>query len=309
MNPVQLVLEPRARDLGDFQVRRLLPAPGLQTVGPFIFFDHMGPAEFGPDQGVNVRPHPHIGLATVTYLFEGAFMHRDSLGTAQVIRPGDVNWMVAGRGIAHSERTPPEVRDARGHARAHGVQTWVALPREHEETEPSFTHHPASTLPRVVRGGVQLTVIAGTAFGERSPVAVLMPTLYVDALFERDGASCVLDAEHAERAVYVVQGLLEIGGTTCGEGQFVVLAADAGAVTLRSCAAHTRAMLTGGAPLDGPRHLWWNFVSSSRERIEAAKQQWREQRESPVPGDPERIPLPDDSLPGTPAVPAAPPLS
>jgi len=309
MNAVHRVIEPRPRDLGDFTVRRLLPAPGLQTVGPFIFWDHMGPADFGPDQGVNVRPHPHIGLATVTFLYEGAFMHRDSLGTAQVIRPGDVNWMIAGRGIAHSERTPPEVRGPDGRTRAHGIQTWVALPREHEEVEPSFAHHPAATLPQFELDGVRLTVIAGTAYGRRSPVNVLSPTLYVDATFAQAGAGCALDDEHEQRAVYVSQGSVDVDGESYREGQLVVVEPAARAVRLVATTADTRLMIAGGAPLDGPRHLWWNFVSSSQERIEAAKRQWREQRFSPVPGDPERIPLPDESLPGTPPSPAAPPLS
>ena len=309
MKAVHRVIEPRPRDLGDFQVRRLLPAPGLQTVGPFIFWDHMGPADFGPDQGVNVRPHPHIGLATVTFLYEGAFMHRDSLGTAQVIRPGDVNWMIAGRGIAHSERTPPEVRGPDGRTRAHGIQTWVALPREHEEIEPSFAHHPAATLPRLERDGVRLTVIAGTAFGQRSPVNVLSPTLYVDAMFAEAGARCTIDDEHSQRAIYVSQGSVDVEGDAYHEGQLVVLEPAAQAVRVVATAANTRVMIAGGAPLDGPRHIWWNFVSSSQERIQLAKQQWREQRCSPVPGDPERIPLPDESLPGTPPAPAAPPLS
>ena len=309
MNVVHRILEPRPRDLGDFAVRRLLPAPGLQTVGPFIFFDHMGPADFDRTQGVKVRPHPHIGLATVTYLFEGAFMHRDSLGTAQLIEPGDVNWMVAGRGIAHSERTPASVRDADGRTRAHGIQTWVALPLAHEEMEPSFAHHPASTLPRLVRDGVTLTVIAGTAFGRTSPVEVLWPTLYVDALFGADGTSVRLDDEHRERAAYVAQGEIEIDGEPYHEGQFVVLSADAGTVEIIARRPDTRVMLAGGAPLDGPRYIWWNFVSSSRARIESAKRDWREERFAPVPGDPERIPLPDESLPETPPAPAAPPLS
>jgi redox-sensitive bicupin YhaK (pirin superfamily) len=289
---VQQVLEPRPRDLGGFTVRRLLPSPGLQTVGPFIFFDHMGPADFGPDGGVNVRPHPHIGLATVTYLYEGAFMHRDSLGTEVVIRPGDVNWMVAGRGIAHSERTPPEVRDAAGRTRAHGIQTWVALPRAEEEREPSFEHHPAATLPRIERGGARLTVIAGTAYGHRSPVGVLSPTLYVDGVLAA-GADAEIEAEHAERACYVVEGEVVIAGERFHEGQLVVLAPGSGPAHVTALSA-SRVMLAGGAPLDGPRYIWWNFVSSRRERIEAAKQQWREQRTSPVPGDPERIPLPDE---------------
>ena len=289
---VERVLEPRTRDLGDFAVRRALPAPGLQTVGPFIFFDHMGPAEFGPRQGVNVRPHPHIGLATVTYLYEGAFMHRDSLGTAQVVRPGDVNWMVAGRGIVHSERTPAEARDASGRARAHGIQTWVALPRPEEERAPSFAHHPAATLPQLERDGAQLVVIAGTAYGHRSPVQVFSPTLYVDAQLP-PAATLEIEPEHAERGCYVAVGNVEIGGERYGTGQFVVLAQSAGAVTVRALDA-ARVMLAGGAPLDGPRYVDWNFVSSSRERIEAAKRDWRERRFPPVPGDDERIPLPDE---------------
>jgi redox-sensitive bicupin YhaK (pirin superfamily) len=290
--PIDRVLEPRARDLGDFAVRRLLPAPGLQAVGPFIFFDHMGPADFGPGQGVNVRPHPHIGLATVTYLFEGAFMHRDSLGTAQLIRPGDVNWMVAGRGIVHSERTPPEVRDAAGRARAHGIQTWIALPRAEEERAPSFAHHPAASLPQLERPGARLTVIAGTAYDRRSPVEVFSPTLYVDARLEA-GARIDVEDEHEQRACYVVSGSVEIAGVRCVEGQLVVLAAGAGSVAVHALSG-ARVMLAGGAALDGPRHVEWNFVSSSRERIETAKADWRARRYAAVPGDDERIPLPDE---------------
>jgi redox-sensitive bicupin YhaK (pirin superfamily) len=278
---VRRVIEPRPRDLGGFAVRRLLPAPGLQTVGPFIFFDHMGPADFGPGQGVNVRPHPHIGLATVTYLFEGAFMHRDSLGTALVIRPGDVNWMVAGRGIAHSERTPPEARDELGRARLHGIQTWVALRADREECEPSFAHH-----------GARLTVIAGTAYGRRSPVEVFSPTLYVDAMLQ-EHAALEIEAEHAQRGCYIVQGSVELAGERYAEGQFVVLDEGAGALTVTALEP-SRVMLAGGAPLDGPRHIYWNFVSSSAERIDLAKRDWRERRFAPVPGDPERIPLPDE---------------
>lgn len=293
MDIIERVIEPRPRDLGGFAVRRVLPAAGRQTVGPFIFFDHLGPADFGPSDGVNVRPHPHIGLATVTYLFEGALLHRDSLGTTQLITPGDVNWMVAGRGIAHSERTPPEARDASGRARAHGIQTWVALPRPLEETEPSFAHHAAATLPRLDRDGVTLTIIAGTAYGRESPVAVLSPTLYVDAVFAVPGANLVIDAGHEQRAVYVVDGAIEIAGRSFESGRFLVLQPGAG-VTVRARSDRTRVMLAGGAPLDGPRHIWWNFVSSSRERIEQAKRDWRDRRFAPVPGDPERTPLPDE---------------
>ena len=290
MSAVQRVIEGRERDLGGFSVRRLLPAAGLQTVGPFIFFDHMGPADFGPGQGVNVRPHPHIGLATVTYLFEGAFMHRDSLGTAQLIHPGDVNWMVAGRGIAHSERTPDSVRDSAGRTRTHGIQTWVALPREHEEDPPSFQHIPAVELPRISTPGVEMRVIAGSAFGEHAPARVFAPTLYVDVVLAAE-AGFPIDTEHAERACYVVQGSVEIEGQRYDAGQFVVLTPDE-VVTVRALEP-SRVMLAGGAPTDGPRHIWWNFVSSSLERIESAKRDWRDERFVPVPGDPERIPLPE----------------
>ena len=286
------MLEGRPRDLGGFSVRRLLPAGRLQTVGPFIFFDHMGPATFASGAGVDVRPHPHIGLATVTYLYEGAFMHRDSLGTEQLIRPGDVNWMVAGRGIVHSERTPAAARDAAGRARAHGIQTWVALPRDEEEREPSFAHHPAATLPQLERAGARIVVIAGTAYGLRSPVQVLSPTLYVDVELQA-GAALEIEPEHAERGCYVAAGSVEIGGERYGTGQFIVLAQTAGAVSVRA-AEPSRLMLAGGAPIDGPRYIEWNFVSSSRDRIEAAKRDWRERRFAAVPGDDERIPLPGE---------------
>src|SRR5689334_22256105 len=198
-NAVEMIIEPRQRDLGGFYVRRLLPFAKRRNVGPFVFFDHIGPAELPPGRGLDVRPHPHIGLATVTYLFEGALMHRDSLGYAQVIRPGDVNWMTAGRGIVHSERTPPPERAA-GH-RLHGIQTWIALPLALEETDPGFFHHQAATLPRLRRDGAELTIVAGTAFGATSPVVVPSPTLYVATEFE-DGAMLRIPPEHAERAVY-----------------------------------------------------------------------------------------------------------
>ena len=290
MASVSRVLEGRPRDLGGFGVRRVLPAGGQQTVGPFIFFDHMGPAVFAPGAGVDVRPHPHIGLATVTYLFEGEFLHRDSLGSAQLIRPGDVNWMVAGRGIAHSERTPPELRRAPTGAPIHGIQTWIALPTEHEEAAPSFSHHPAADLPEIRGRGSRLRLIAGEAYGEHAPAAVFAPMFYVDAVLDA-GATIELPGNYAERAAYVVEGGVEVTGDRYGAGQMVVFAAAA-PVTLRA-AGPTRIMLLGGAPLDGPRYIWWNFVSSSRERIERAKLDWREERFAPVPGDPERIPLPE----------------
>jgi hypothetical protein len=269
----------------------VLPSGGLQTVGPFIFFDHMGPAVFAPGAGVDVRPHPHIGLATVTYLYAGEFMHRDSLGTAQLIRPGDVNWMVAGRGIVHSERTPPEARQAREGASIHGIQIWIALPRASEEAAPAFEHHPAETLPEIARPGARLRLIAGEAYGRRAPASVFSPMFYVDATLEA-GASLELPDEYAERAVYVAEGEIAVGDAKYGVGQMVVFPANA-AVSITTPAA-SRVMLLGGAPVDGPRYIWWNFVSSSRDRIERAKQEWRERRFAPVPGDDERIPLPED---------------
>ena len=290
MTRVTRVLEGRPRDLGGFGVRRVLPAPGLQTVGPFIFFDHMGPATFAPGAGVDVRPHPHIGLATVTYLFAGAFMHRDSLGTAQLIRPGDVNLMVAGRGIAHSERTPQEAREAAGGAVIHGIQTWIALPREREETAPSFEHHPASTLPEIRRAGVSLRLIAGAAFGYCAPASVFSPMFYLAAELDA-GTETALPDDYAERAAYVVEGEIEVAGERHAAGRMVVFAPGAHASVRAVTAA--RLMLLGGAPLDGPRQIWWNFVSSSAERIERAKLDWQEDRFAAVPGDDERIPLPD----------------
>jgi redox-sensitive bicupin YhaK (pirin superfamily) len=285
------VIEGRPRDLGGFGVRRVLPAGGLQTVGPFIFFDHMGPAVFAPGAGVDVRPHPHIGLATVTYLYAGEFMHRDSLGTAQLIRPGDVNWMVAGRGIVHSERTPPESRHAREGAPIHGIQTWIALPRASEEVEPAFEHHPAASLPEIVRPGVRLRLIAGEAYRMRAPASVYSPMFYVDATLDA-GASVDLPAEYVERAVYVADGEITAGDERFVVGQMAVFPKDT-PVAIRASVA-SRVMLLGGAPLDGPRYIWWNFVSSTRERIEQAKRDWRERRFAPVPGDEERIPLPED---------------
>ena len=284
-----LLIEPRLHDLGDgFNVRRLLPFRLRRHVGPFVFFDHMGPAALAPGRGLDVRPHPHIGLATVTYLYEGAIAHRDSLGSEQVIRPGDVNWMTAGRGIVHSERTPAPERAA-GH-RVHGIQTWVALPREHEEVEPGFFHHPGATLPQAERGGVRLRVIAGTAFGLESPVRVYAPTLYVDLEFLRDD-TFVLPPEHVERAIYLVEGEAQVDGTPLPATHMQVLApGDDVEIAAR---AGSRVLLCGGAPLDGERTIWWNFVSSSKERIERAKADWLAQRIGQVPGETEFIPLPE----------------
>jgi redox-sensitive bicupin YhaK (pirin superfamily) len=285
---IERILTARGRDLGGFEVRRILPAGGRQMVGPFIFFDHIGPADFAPGTGVAVRPHPHIGLATVTYLFEGELIHRDSLGFLQPIRPGDVNWMTAGRGIVHSERTDPQVR-ARG-ARLHGIQSWVALPRESEEIEPAFVHHPHASLPAQERAGVRLRVIAGNAFGLSSPVATCSATLYVDLHFDA-GASVEITDEHEERALYVAEGELRIDDAQVPAGSMAVL--DREARVQVSAAKPSRVMLLGGAPMEGPRHIWWNFVASSTERIEQAKQDWRSQRFGHVPGETEFIPLPD----------------
>jgi len=287
---IELVIAARARDLGGFEVRRVLPSAKRRLVGPFIFFDHVGPAEQPPGKGIDVRPHPHIALATVTYLFRGELFHRDSLRSAQAIRAGDLIWMIAGRGIVHSERTSPEVRASGGHL--HGIQSWVALPRRDEEAEPSFEHHPAASLPRLRRPGVELDVIAGSAFGASSPVRVLSPTLYVHARLEQD-ADLELDAEHEERAVYAVEGELECDGRSFGAGTMVVL--RAGVAARLGCKRAARLMIVGGAPLDGERHVYWNFVSSSKERIERAKQDWREGRFPKVPGDEQEfIPLPED---------------
>ncbi len=286
---ILLVIDPRPRDLGGFSVRRLLPAAGSRMVGPFIFLDHMGPAVMERGSGLDVRPHPHIALATVTYLFEGEIIHRDSLGTERPIQTGDVNWMLAGRGIAHSERSSPEQR-ARG-VRLHGIQSWVALPTAHEEDAPAFAHHPASTLPGLERDGARLTVIAGTAYGVESPVGVLSPTLYVDARLE-PGAPLKVDATHPQRAVHVVEGRVQIGTRRLGPGVMAILRPDADVVVAADGPA--RVMLLGGAPLEGERHIWWNFVSSSKERIERAKDDWRNGRFAKVRGDEnELIPLPE----------------
>jgi redox-sensitive bicupin YhaK (pirin superfamily) len=286
---VELVIDARPRDIGGFSVRRVLPAVARRAVGPFLFFDHMGPADLPPGAPFDVRPHPHIALATVTYLFDGAIDHRDSLGSFQAIEPGAVNWMVAGRGIVHSERTSPENR-ARG-LRMHGIQSWVALPLEHEEAEPTFEHHPAKTIPRITKDKATLDVIAGTGFGARSPVNVVWPTLYVHALLEA-GARIAMDDGHEERAIYVVDGALGCDGRTFRPGTMVIL--RPGAKVMIEADEPTRLMIVGGAKLDGPRHIFWNFVSSSKDRIEQAKDDWRNDRFPKIPGDDkERIPLPE----------------
>jgi len=282
------LLSPHVRDLGDFAVRRVLPAHTHRTVGPFIFFDHFGPVTLPPGGGIDVRPHPHIGLATVTYLFEGAILHRDSLGSVQKIAPGDVNWMTAGRGIVHSERTAPEDRAA-GPV-LHGLQTWVALPQALEDLAPSFTHVPGAQLPRFDVDGARATVVAGHAFGREAPTPTHSGTLYA-ALEMPAGASVTIPDDHEQRAVYAVSGAVDVAATPVPEATMAVVEAPGAFVVHARTAAIV--MLVGGARLDGERFIWWNFVASSRERIEAAKGTWQAQGFGHVPGETEFIPLPD----------------
>ena len=286
---VAQTVEPSSKDLGGFRVRRALPSATRRLLGPFVFLDHMGPAHFRAGEGLDVRPHPHIGLATITYLSEGEILHRDTLGSHQPIRPGDVNWMVAGRGVAQSERSDATARQIE--QRLEGIQSWVALPRAHEEDPPGFVHHPGQTLPHLTDTGLAVTVIAGTAYGETSPVRVLSPTLYANAWLEA-GAALPLDPTHAERGAYVISGRVEIAGETFAEHTLLVFN-PGDAITISATNGSARVLLVGGEPLDGSRHLWWNFVSSSRDRIEAAKADWQAGRFGLVPGD-ERafIPLP-----------------
>lgn len=284
-----LTINPKPRDLGGgFMVRRALPAIEKRMVGPFIFWDEFGPSHFDPGQGLDVRPHPHINLATVTYLFEGEIFHRDTLGSAQAIHPGDVNWMNAGRGIAHSERTRPELRGA-GSPIA-GIQSWVALPEAHEESDPFFKHHGEAALPLIEEGGKRVRVIAGALYGQRSPVQTYSEMFYADVRLDA-GAALPLDAEHEERALYLVAGQIEIAGDRFAAGQLLVLR-PGDAISVKALEP-ARFMALGGAAL-GARHIWWNFVSSRKERIEQAKDDWRAGRFGTVPGDDkEFIPLPD----------------
>ncbi|HEV2270043.1 MAG TPA: pirin family protein [Steroidobacteraceae bacterium] len=283
------VIDARARDLGGFTVGRVLPSSARKLIGPFIFFDHMGPAAFPPGRGIDVRPHPHIGLATVTYLFEGEIVHRDSLGSHQPIRPGDVNWMTAGRGIAHSERTSAELRQTG--SRLDGLQLWVALPRSHEETGPEFHHHPGRDLPAFAVAAARVRLLAGSAYGRTSPVRTFSPLFYLDAVLPPD-SELPLPDEHEERAAYVVSGTVLCGNERAERGRMLVFTPGASA-TLRAVN-DARVALIGGAPIDGDRHIFWNFVSSSQARIEQAKRDWRAGRFAKVPGDEQEfIPLPE----------------
>ena len=283
-----MVIEPRTRDVGNFSVRRILPVARRRMVGPFVFFDHMGPTRMPTGGGLDIPPHPHIGLSTLTYLFEGSLMHRDSLGSRQLIHAGDVNWMTAGRGIVHSERTPDNARD--GQMVLDAIQTWIALPLDHETDAPGFHHADAADMPVFQEGGATLRLVAGAAFGRISPVPVSSPLFYLDAVCLPD-TSVALPPELGERAVYVARGDVQIGDTPLRTGQMAVL--HDGEVISIEAKEQTRLVLIGGAPLEGKRHIWWNFVSSSLERIEQAKADWAAQRMGQVPDETEFVPLPD----------------
>jgi redox-sensitive bicupin YhaK (pirin superfamily) len=287
---IEDVIVPRARDLGGFEVRRALPSAKRQMVGPFIFFDQMGPAQFLSGQGIDVRPHPHIGLATVTYLFDGEITHRDSLGSALSIRPGEVNLMTAGTGIVHSERTGAEPR-ANGQ-NLFGIQSWMALPKSHEESAPAFAHFDTSELPRFDGEGKRVRLIMGSLYGARSPAPYPQPCFYAEAVLA-PGAVLPLDPDYDERAIYIASGRVDIAGQTFEPGQLLVFKPGDRISILAET--NARLMLLAGEPMDGPRFIWWNFVSSSKERIAAAKNDWREGRFDIVPGDEsEFIPLPED---------------
>jgi redox-sensitive bicupin YhaK (pirin superfamily) len=286
---LDLVIVPRTRDLGDgFAVRRALPHGKRQMVGPFIFFDHFGPVQFVSGQGMDVRPHPHIGLATVTYLFDGSIMHRDSEGNVQEIQPGAMNLMTAGRGIAHSERTP-DVQRANGQKML-GLQSWIALPKDREEIAPTFQHYGADSLPSVQDSGFTARVIAGSSFGVASKVDMVSPWFYAEVSLD-EGKTVPLDADHEERAIYVVDGEVEIAGERF-EGPRMLIFRPGDRITVRATRP-SRMMFLGGTALEGPRYVWWNFVSSSKERIEQAKEDWKSGRFEAVPDETEFIPLPE----------------
>ncbi|MDD9909013.1 MAG: pirin family protein [Ahrensia sp.] len=269
---IETMIVPRARDIGEFEVRRALPSSKRQMVGPFIFFDQMGPVEFLTGHGIDVRPHPHIGLATVTYLYKGEFQHRDSLGTDQMIYPGAVNWMIAGNGVTHSERTSAETR--KNPSSLAGIQTWVALPDEAEEVDAAFEHHAKDTLPLLKDTGKQVRLILGHAWGERAPVKTFNDMFYADALLQA-GAAIPLPDDHEDRGLYVIEGTIFVAGQTFESGRMMVFR-PGDPITITAGEDGARLMLLGGETLNGPRHIWWNFVASSKEKIEAAKQAWIE---------------------------------
>ncbi|MGR9320085.1 pirin family protein (plasmid) [Rhizobium leguminosarum] len=295
LDAIDTLIIPRSRDLGGFEVRRALPAPKRQMVGPFIFFDQVGPAEFLTGQGIDVRPHPHIGLGTVTYLYRGEFHHCDSTGADQIIRPGELNWMVAGRGVSHSERTTAAGRS--GPQSLLGIQTWVALPDSHEDMTPMFEHHGKNTLPMVEDRGVKLRLILGNAYGEAAPATMFSDTFYADVALEA-GARLPLPDNHEDRGIYIVEGSISIAGQDFEAPQMMVFR-PGDRITVTAGGQGARLMALGGATLSGPRHIWWNFVASSKERIEEAKAEWRAQNwgkgrfDLPVDDRDEHIPLPD----------------
>ncbi|MCZ8375914.1 MAG: pirin family protein [Beijerinckiaceae bacterium] len=285
---IEQVIVPRVSDLGGFQVRRALPSIGKKMIGPFVFFDQMGPSEFLLGQGLDVRPHPHIGLSTVTYLFDGSIRHRDSLGVVKDITPGALNLMTAGRGVVHSERSSPEARQAETR-RLFGIQLWAALPAALEETDPAFIHHTESELPRILGEGKRVRLIMGSAYGEESPVQFPHPALYAEAMLA-PGAILPLDDDYPERAIYIVSGEIDIAGDVFRPGQLLVFK-PGDRISILGLS-HARLMILGGDAMDGRRHIWWNFVSSRKERIDQAKADWAAGRFDSVPGESEFIPLP-----------------
>jgi hypothetical protein len=271
INSIETLIIPRSRDLGGFEVRRALPAPKRQMVGPFIFFDQMGPAEFVTNQGIDVRPHPHIGLATVTYLYKGEFQHRDSLGTNQIIYPGEVNWMTAGRGVTHSERTSKETR-AKPHG-LFGIQTWVALPEHAEDAAPAFEHRGKDDLPFLDAEGRKVRLIVGRAYGVKSPVQTFSDMFYIDVILDAR-AVIPLPDDHEDRGIYILQGSISIAGQDFASGQMMVFR-PGDKVSVQAGPQGARLMMLGGETLGGPRYIWWNFVASSKEKIDEAKEAWR----------------------------------
>ncbi|PAP92227.1 pirin family protein [Mesorhizobium wenxiniae] len=295
IDAIQILIVPRSRDLGGFEVRRALPAPKRQMVGPFIFFDQAGPAELLTGQGIDVRPHPHIGLGTVTYLYRGDFHHRDSTGADQIIRPGALNWMVAGRGVTHSERTSAAARS--GPNSLFGIQTWLALPDTHEDMAPTFEHHGKEALPMIEDSGISVRLILGNAYGKVAPATMFSETFYADVKLER-GSRLPMPDDHEDSAIYIVEGSISIAGQTFEAPQMMVFR-PGDRITVAAGDQGARLMILGGATLSGPRYIWWNFVASSRERIEEAKAEWRAENwgkgrfDLPVDDRKEHIPVPD----------------
>lgn len=291
---IETLIIPRSRDLGGFEVRRALPAPKRQMVGPFIFFDQAGPAEFLTGQGVDVRPHPHIGLGTVTYLYRGDFHHRDSIGSDQIIRPGALNWMVAGKGVSHSERTSEAGRS--GPHSLFGIQTWIALPEQYEDMEPTFEHHGKEALPEIRDQGIDAKLILGSAYGETAPAQMYSETFYLDVTLAA-GALFPMPDNHEDRGIYITEGSISISGQSYAAGQMMIFR-PGDKITVQAGERGARLMALGGATLNGPRYIWWNFVASSEEKIEEAKREWREARwgqglfDLPPTDRDEHIPLP-----------------